>query len=71
MSTEAKVYMRIPCDPCDGTGKIEIHSTAGGPDGSGPVSFYDYRYCEDCKGAGFYEAWIGIVKFKAMLERLG
>ena len=65
MTMETKIYTKISCDNCEGTGKIKIHSTTGEPS-----TFYDYKYCEFCRGAGFHEDWIGINKFAAMLGRL-
>uniref|UniRef100_A0A6M3KQI6 Uncharacterized protein n=1 Tax=viral metagenome TaxID=1070528 RepID=A0A6M3KQI6_9ZZZZ len=58
---ETKIYTRIPCESCNGAGKIPNMNE---------TKLYDHSYCSYCWGAGFYDAWIDITKFKAVLDRL-
>jgi len=61
MTMETKIYTKISCDNCSGTGKVPSMDES---------KLYDYSYCPFCKGVGTHDAWTSILEFKAMLDRL-
>jgi DnaJ-class molecular chaperone len=61
-SREVRVLMQVPCERCEGSGRVGWDSpTAGG------YAADHTKPCPDCSERGHLEASVGLAEFKRLL----
>jgi hypothetical protein len=63
MAAEPQVLLHLPCDVCDGTGRVEWN-----PGGSGFVLGDSTKPCVHCGERGYFQHSVPLSDFKRLLD---